>query len=83
VPLFDVRGAGPPDLQAYALREEILALGRRRFVMIVDDSLRNRRTFAYSALAEVASPLEFVGWAAAARTKSAATAWAAALRAAT
>jgi hypothetical protein len=65
------------DLQAYALREEISALGRRRFVMIIDDTLRNRRTFAYSALAEVPSPLEFVGWAAAARAKSAASAWAA------
>lgn len=85
VQLFDVREAqsNACDLQAYALREEISALGRRRFVMIVDDSLRNRRTFAYSALAEVPSPLEFVGWAAAARARSAATAWAAALRAAT
>lgn len=85
VHLFDVRVAqsNACDLQAYALREEIAALGRRRFVMIVDDSLRNRRTFAYSALAEVPSPLEFVGWAAAARAKSAATTWAAALRAAT
>jgi alkyl hydroperoxide reductase subunit AhpC len=84
VHLFDARDAqsNACDLQAYALREEISTLGRRRFVMIVDDSLRNRRTFAYSALAEVPSPLEFVGWAAAARAKSAATAWAAALRAA-
>jgi hypothetical protein len=85
VHLFDAREArcNACDLQAYALREEISALGRRRFVMIVDDSLHNRGTFAYSALAEVPSPLEFVGWAAAARAKSAATAWAAALRAAT
>jgi len=85
VPLFDVREAqaNACDLQAYALREEISALGRRRFVMIVDDSLRNRRTFTYSALAEVPSPLEFVGWAAAARAKSTANSWAAALRAAT
>lgn len=85
VPLSDVREArsNACDLQAYALREAICTLGRRRFVMIVDDSLRVRRTYAYSALAEVPSPLEFVGWAAAARAKSAATAWAAARRAAT
>lgn len=85
VPLFDVREAlsNACDLQAYALREAIGALGRRRFVMLVDDSLRIRRTYAYSALADVPSPLEFVGWAAAARAKSAATAWATARRAAT
>jgi len=85
VHLFDARegSSNACDLQAYALREELSALGRRRFVMIVDESLRSRRTFAYSALAEVPSPLEFVGWAAAARAKSAASAWAAALRAAT
>jgi hypothetical protein len=82
VPLSDAREApsNACDLQVYALREAICALGRRRFVMIVDDSLRIRRTFAYSALAEVPSPLEFVGWAAAARAKGAATAWAAASR---
>jgi hypothetical protein len=57
------------DLRAHALQEEITALGRRRFVMIVDDALRSRRTFAYSALAEIPSPLEFAGWAAAARAR--------------
>jgi hypothetical protein len=70
------------DLRLYALREEIAALDRRRFVMILDDSLRIRRTYAYSALTEVPSPLEFLGWAAAARAKSAATAWARERRAA-
>lgn len=57
------------DLQAHALHGEIAAMGRRRFVMIVDDVLRSRRTFAYSALAEIPSPLEFAGWAAAARAR--------------
>ena len=57
------------DCQAHALHREIAALGRRRFVMIVDDTLRSRRTFAYSALAEIPSPLEFAGWAAAARSR--------------
>jgi len=85
VPLSDLCEApsNACNLQVYALREAICALGRRRFVMILDDSLRIRRTYAYSALAEVPSPLEFVGWAAAARAKGAATAWAAARRAAT
>jgi len=55
------------DLQAHALHAEIVALGRRRFVMIVDHALRSRRTFAYSALAEIPSPLELVGWAVACR----------------
>jgi hypothetical protein len=57
------------DLQAHALHGEIAALGRRRFVMIVDDALRSRRTFAYSALAEIPSPLEFAGWATAVRAR--------------
>lgn len=59
------------DLQAHTLHDEILALGHRRFVMIVDEVLRSRRTFAYSALAEIPSPLEFAGWAAAARARDA------------
>jgi alkyl hydroperoxide reductase subunit AhpC len=70
------------DLQPYALREELSALGRRRFVMIVDAALRTRRTFTYSALAEVRSPLEFLGWACAARARTMATAWARERRAA-
>jgi hypothetical protein len=80
--LFDPQAsrAHPYDLKAYALRAQISALGRRRFVMIVDDTLCNRRTFAYSALAEVPSPLEFIGWAAAARAKRAAAEWAARAR---
>lgn len=57
------------DLQAHTLQGEIAALGRRRFVMIVDDALRSRRTFTYSALAEIPSPLEFAGWAAAVRAR--------------
>jgi len=59
------------DLRAHALQEAITALGRRRFAMIVDEALRSRRTFAYSALTEIPSPLEFVGWAVAARARDA------------
>ncbi|HTC16132.1 MAG TPA: hypothetical protein VK695_10070 [Steroidobacteraceae bacterium] len=84
VRLCDARAArgNAHDLQLYALREEIMRLGPRRYVMIVDDAVRIRRTFSYSALAEVPSPLEFLGWAAAARAKSAASAWACERRAA-
>jgi hypothetical protein len=84
VHLSEVRsgGSNAPDLRLYALRAELTALGRRRFVMILDESLRIRRTYAYSALTEVPSPLEFLGWAAAARAKSAASAWARERRAA-
>jgi alkyl hydroperoxide reductase subunit AhpC len=62
------------DLSAHALREEIVALGRRRFVMIVDEALRSRRTLPYSALAEIPSPLDFAGWAAAAHKRDSAPA---------
>jgi hypothetical protein len=84
VHLYEIRsvGSNARDLRLYALREEIAALGPHRFVMILDESLRIRRTYAYSALTEVPSPLEFLGWAAAARAKSAATAWARERRAA-
>lgn len=51
------------DPGAYALHHDIRALGQRCFVMIIDDMLRPRRTFGYSGLADVPSPLEFLGWA--------------------
>jgi alkyl hydroperoxide reductase subunit AhpC len=55
------------DLGAHALHHDIRSLAQRRFVMIIDDTLRSRRTFCYSGLASVPSPLEFLGWADAAR----------------
>jgi hypothetical protein len=57
------------DPGAYALHHDIRALGQRCFVMIIDDMLRSRRTFAYSGLADVPSPLEFLGWADAIRAR--------------
>jgi hypothetical protein len=51
------------DPGAYALHRDIRALDQRCFVMIIDDMLRSRRTFAYNGLADVPSPLEFLGWA--------------------
>jgi hypothetical protein len=61
--------ASAADLQAHALHHDIRSLGRRRFVMIIDDTLCSRRTFAYNGLAAVPSPLEFLGWADAARAR--------------
>jgi alkyl hydroperoxide reductase subunit AhpC len=57
------------DLRAHALHHHIRSLGRRRFVMIIDDELCSRKTFAYNGLADVPSPLEFLGWADAARAR--------------
>jgi hypothetical protein len=61
--------AGAFDPGAYALHHDIRAMGQGCFVMIVDDRLRSRRTFAYSGLADVPSPLEFLGWADAIRAR--------------
>jgi hypothetical protein len=57
------------DLRACSLRAQLEALGQQRFVMVVDDGLCSRRTFNYGTLAEVPSPLEFLGWADAVRTR--------------
>ncbi len=57
------------DLRAAALRAHIDALGTRRFVMVVDDAAEIRRTYTYPTFADVPSPLEFLGWADAARTR--------------
>jgi hypothetical protein len=57
------------DLRSCALRAQLQSLGQQRFVMVVDDGLCNRRTFSYGTLAEVPSPLEFLGWADAVRTR--------------
>jgi alkyl hydroperoxide reductase subunit AhpC len=59
---------GPVDLQTPVLREEI-EQSQRRFVMIIDDELRQRKIFSYGTLSNLPSPLEFLGWAEALRTK--------------
>jgi alkyl hydroperoxide reductase subunit AhpC len=48
-------------LHARRLREAIQAAGSR-FVMIVDSMLVRRRTFSYSDIARLPSPLDFVAW---------------------
>lgn len=65
------QGSSAVDLQSHALRAEIAVPGRR-FVMIIDSELRTRRTFSYSSLSDLPSPLEFLGWAATLRAKQAA-----------
>jgi alkyl hydroperoxide reductase subunit AhpC len=65
------QGSSAVDLQSHALRAEIAVPGRR-FVMIIDSELRTRRTFSYSSLSDLPSPLEFPGWAATLRAKQAA-----------
>jgi hypothetical protein len=57
------------DPRSCALRAQLESLGQQRFVMVVDDGLCNRRTFSYGTLAEVPSPLEFLGWADAVRSR--------------
>jgi alkyl hydroperoxide reductase subunit AhpC len=48
-------------LHARRLREAIQAAGSR-FVMIVDSMLVRRRTFSYSDIGRLPSPLDFVAW---------------------
>jgi alkyl hydroperoxide reductase subunit AhpC len=64
------QGSSAADLQSRALRTEIAVPGR--FVMIIDSELRTRRTFSYSSLSNLPSPLEFLGWADTLRTRQAA-----------
>jgi alkyl hydroperoxide reductase subunit AhpC len=59
---------GPVDLQTPVLREALEQVGQR-FVMIIDGELRQRKTFSYDTLSGLPSPLEFLGWAEALRTK--------------
>lgn len=59
---------GPVDLQTPVLREEIEQSGGR-FVMIIDDELRLRKMFSYATLSDLPSPLDFLGWAEALRSK--------------
>jgi hypothetical protein len=63
---------GPVDLQTPVLREA-LEQKERRFVMIIDGELRRQKTFSYDTLSGLPSPLEFLGWAEALRTKQMAT----------
>jgi len=44
------------------------SLLRKRFVLIVDGKLRNRRTFAYTTRLHLPSPLDFLYWADSLRT---------------
>ena len=57
------------DLPAARLHSAIATLGAARFVMVIDESLGNRRTFVYDTLEQVPSPLEVLGWADAARAR--------------
>jgi hypothetical protein len=59
---------GPVDLRTPVLREEI-EQAERRFVMIIDDELRQQKIFSYAALSNLPSPLEFLGWTEALRAK--------------
>jgi len=57
------------DLPAARLHGAIAALGAAHFVMIIDESLGNRRTLLYDTLQQVPSPLEVLGRADAARAR--------------
>jgi len=59
---------GPVDLHTPVLREEIEQSGGR-FVMIIDDELRLQKVFGYATLSDLPSPLDFLGWAEALRSK--------------
>jgi alkyl hydroperoxide reductase subunit AhpC len=63
---------GPVDLQTPVLREALEQVGQR-FVMIIDGELRQQKVFSYDTLSGLPSPLEFLGWAQALRTKQLAT----------
>jgi len=59
---------GPVDLQTPVLREAIERAGQR-FAMIIDNTLHIRRMFTYSALSNLPSPLDLLGWADALRAR--------------
>jgi hypothetical protein len=51
------------DLNAQALRDRIERLRLEgRYVLVVDSLLRMRRTFAYTSLEGLPSPLDFLAW---------------------
>lgn len=62
---------GPVDLQTPVLREAI-EHAEHRFAMIIDNTLRIRKTFTYRVLTSLPSPLELLGWAEALRSKQSA-----------
>jgi hypothetical protein len=59
---------GPLDLQVPVLGEAIERAGHR-FAMIIDNTLRIQKMFAYNVLSNLPSPLELLGWADALRAK--------------
>ena len=61
------RGA-PADLAAAALLT-LIARSGPRFAMIIDSSLRCRRTLGYRLPTELPSPLDLIGWAVALRKR--------------
>ncbi len=63
-----------------ALAAHLSQFAGRRFVLVIDERLSVRRTYSYDALTEVPSPLEFLGWAQAARERTPLTAAGAAPR---
>lgn len=58
----------PADFSAAALRAHIARSGPR-FAVIIDASLRYRRTLSYRSRAGLPSPLDLIGWAVALRKK--------------
>ncbi len=66
--LYDPAARRPdsPDFSARRLQDDIESTAQR-FVMIVDASLRRRKTYAYGARDRLPSPLDFVRWAGALR----------------
>lgn len=61
---------GPVDLQVPVLREAIEG-ALTRFVMLIDNTLRKRKIFAYEALSNLPSPFELLGWAESLRSRQA------------
>jgi hypothetical protein len=56
-----------PDFRARLLQEDIESMAQR-FVMVIDGSLRRRKTYAYGAPDRLPSPLDLARWAGALRS---------------
>jgi hypothetical protein len=65
---LDARPGTPTNLSAAALRAQVARSGPR-FALIVDSSLRSRRTLSYRLPADLPSPLDLIGWAVALRKR--------------
>jgi len=65
---LDGRSAALEDPSEDALRAQIARSGPR-FVMLLDSSLRCRRTLSYRPPADLPSPLELIGWTVALRKR--------------